>query len=189
MKIYTKKGDSGTTALYGGTRVSKNNERIDCYGDVDELNSWIGLIRDQDINKNLKTVLIDIQECLFVTGSILATPADKKTLKNGTQRNGMVDINENDVKLLEDEIDRMNDSLPPLTHFILPGGHPIVSYCHIARTVCRRAERKTVKLFENEPFNPSVLKYLNRLSDFLFVLARKLSDFLQAEEIKWIPTR
>ncbi|QLG46369.1 cob(I)yrinic acid a,c-diamide adenosyltransferase [Costertonia aggregata] len=187
MKIYTKTGDKGTTALFGGTRVSKGHMRIDSYGTVDELNSWLGLIRDQKIDANSKSILIKIQDKLFTVGAILATDPEKMILKNGKERLNIPKISEGDIVLLENEIDKMNDVLPPMTHFILPGGHTTVSYCHIARTVCRRAERLASLLYENEPFDERVLSYLNRLSDYLFVLARKLSKDVEADEIKWIP--
>ncbi|MBU2945158.1 cob(I)yrinic acid a,c-diamide adenosyltransferase [Zobellia uliginosa] len=187
MKIYTKTGDKGTTALIGGTRVKKHHVRIECYGTVDELNSWIGLVRDQDIDNRSKKILTKIQEKLFVVGAILATDPEKAILKNGKKRLNIAEIKTVDIELLEKEIDAMDKDLPQMTHFILPGGHTTVSYCHITRTVCRRAERMSTLLYENEPFNDNVLLFLNRLSDYLFVLARKLSENLQAEEIKWIP--
>ncbi|WP_289063134.1 cob(I)yrinic acid a,c-diamide adenosyltransferase [uncultured Zobellia sp.] len=187
MKIYTKTGDKGTTALIGGTRVKKHHVRIECYGTVDELNSWIGLIRDQKIDKRSKETLAEVQKNLFVVGAILATDPEKALLKNGKKRLNIPEIEPSDIELLEKEIDVMDEALPQMTHFILPGGHTTVSYCHIARTVCRRAERMSTLLYENEPFNENVLLFLNRLSDYLFVLARKLSENLQAEEIKWIP--
>ncbi|MDG5492269.1 cob(I)yrinic acid a,c-diamide adenosyltransferase [Psychroserpens sp. SPM9] len=189
MKIYTKTGDKGTTALFGGTRVPKHHIRIDSYGTVDELNSHLGLIRDQNINHHYKDVLIDIQDKLFTVGAILATDPEKATLKNGKDRLNIPKISEADITLLETEMDRMNESLPPMTHFVLPGGHQTVSFCHIARCVCRRAERLASALNDLEPFQPESLKYLNRLSDYLFVLARKLSYDLQAEEVKWIPKK
>ena len=189
MKVYTKTGDKGTTALFGGTRVPKDHIRIESYGTVDELNSHIGLIRDQEINTHYKEILIEIQDRLFTAGAILATPPDKETLKNGKPRLNIPKISENDIELLENEIDAMESDLPPMTHFVLPGGHTTVSYCHIARCVCRRAERLSVHLGHNEPIDELVLKYLNRLSDYLFVLARKLSADLNAEEVKWIPRK
>lgn len=140
MKIYTKTGDKGSTALIGGTRVKKHHIRIESYGTIDELNSWLGLIRDQDIDPVLKSVLAQIQQELFVIGAILATDPEKTLLKNGKKRLNIPDFDDTQVLLLENEIDAMNDGLPPMTHFILPGGHTTVSYCHIARTVCRRAE-------------------------------------------------
>ncbi|MDA0176108.1 MULTISPECIES: cob(I)yrinic acid a,c-diamide adenosyltransferase [Mesoflavibacter] len=189
MKIYTKTGDKGTTALFGGTRVPKHHIRIDSYGTVDELNSYIGLIRDQKIDSHYKDILINIQDKLFTVGAILATDPEKATLKNGKQRLNIPKINQYDIQLLEDEMDKMDAQLPPMTHFVLPGGHQTVSFCHIARTVCRRAERLASALYDLEPFQQDTLTYLNRLSDYLFVLARKLSQDLKAEEVKWIPKK
>jgi cob(I)alamin adenosyltransferase len=189
MKVYTKTGDKGTTALFGGTRVPKHHIRIESYGTVDELNSHIGLIRDQDINPDYKKILERVQDRLFTVGAILATPPEKELLKNGKERLNIPKISETDIELLENEIDAMELALPPMTHFVLPGGHTTVSYCHIARCVCRRAERLSVHLHELEPTDERVLKYLNRLSDYLFVLARKLSSDLKADEVKWIPEK
>ncbi len=189
MKVYTKTGDTGTTALFGGTRVSKHHIRIESYGTVDELNSHIGLIRDQEINFHYKEVLIEIQDRLFTVGAILATPPEKETLKSGEKRLKNLGILESDIEYLENEIDKMEESLPPMTHFVLPGGHTTVSYCHIARCVCRRAERLSVHLNDIEPTDELVIKYLNRLSDYLFVLARKLSFDLKADEVQWIPRK
>ena len=189
MKIYTKTGDKGTTALFGGTRVPKHHSRIESYGTIDELNSHIGLIRDQAIDPIHKKVLMEIQDRLFTVGAILATDPEKTTLKNGKDRLNIPKISESDIKLLEDNMDNMNAALPPMTNFVLPGGHQTVSFCHIARTVCRRAERLASHLNDMEPFQPETLMYINRLSDYLFVLARKLSHELQAEEIKWIPKK
>jgi len=189
MKVYTKTGDSGTTALFGGTRVPKHHIRIESYGTVDELNSHIGLIRDQEISNLYKNVLIEVQDRLFTVGAILATPPDKETLKNGQPRLQNLGIIASDIELLENEIDTMEEALPPMTHFVLPGGHTTVSYCHIARCVCRRAERLAVHLNDIEPTDEFVIMYLNRLSDYLFVLARKLSFDLKADEVKWIPRK
>ncbi len=189
MKVYTKTGDTGTTALFGGTRVPKDHARIESYGTVDELNSYVGLIRDQEINQHFKDILIEIQDRLFTVGAILATPPEKEVLKNGQKRLQNLGIIESDIELLEKEIDSMEDSLPQMTHFVLPGGHTTVSYCHIARCVCRRAERLAVHLSHNEPVADIAIKYLNRLSDYLFVLARKLSKELNADEEKWIPRK
>ncbi len=189
MKIYTKTGDKGTTALFGGTRVSKHHIRIDSYGTVDELNSWLGLIRDQEMDAAAQEVLTLIQEKLFTVGAVLATDPKKAVLKNGKERLNISKIATADIEFLEQKMDEMNEVLPPMTHFILPGGHTTVSYCHIARTVCRRAERLASLLHEKEPFEMNVLSYLNRLSDYLFVLARKLSKDLSANEIKWIPEK
>lgn len=189
MKIYTKTGDKGTTSLFGGTRVPKHHIRIESYGTIDELNSYIGLVRDQDIDDNFKKVLIEIQDRLFTIGSLLATPPEKELLKNGEKRLQNLAVLPTDIALLESEIDAMEEHLPQMTHFVLPGGHTTVSYCHIARCVCRRAERLVIQLHDLEPVEESVLMYLNRLSDYLFVLARKLSYNLKAEEVKWIPRK
>jgi len=189
MKVYTKTGDGGTTALFGGTRVPKDHIRIESYGTIDELNSYIGLIRDQEINSHYKTILIEIQDRLFTVGAILATPPEKEVMKNGELRLKKLGIIETDIELLEKEIDTMEEMLPPMTHFVLPGGHQTVSYCHITRCVCRRAERLAVHLSHNEPVPEITIKYLNRLSDYLFVLARKLSVDLRADEVKWIPRK
>ncbi|SDS02820.1 cob(I)yrinic acid a,c-diamide adenosyltransferase [Gramella sp. MAR_2010_147] len=189
MKIYTKTGDKGTTSLFGGTRVPKHHIRIESYGTVDELNSHIGLLRDQDTDKPTKEFLTQIQDRLFTIGSILATDPEKATLKNGKERLNIPKISSEDIEALEKEIDKMNEALPEMTHFILPGGHQSVSFCHIARCVCRRAERLSSALYDIEAFDEQVLIYLNRLSDYLFVLARKLSKQLQAEEIQWIPKK
>ena len=189
MKVYTKTGDKGTTALFGGTRVPKHHIRIESYGTVDELNSYIGLIRDQEIDVHYKNVLAEIQDRLFTVGAILATPPEKETLKNGQPRLQNLGLVVSDIEFLEKEIDTMEEALPQMTHFVLPGGHTTVSYCHIARCVCRRSERLAVHLNDLEPTNELVLTYLNRLSDYLFVLARKLSLDLKAEEVKWIPRK
>jgi cob(I)alamin adenosyltransferase len=180
MKIYTKKGDKGETGLLGGTRVKKSHIRIESYGTVDELNSWIGLIRDQSIDAHSKKILIQIQDRLFTIGSHLASDPEKSKAK-------IPDIKEEDVIFLEKEMDAMNANLPGMHSFVLPGGHTIVSYCHIARCVCRRAERCTVRLGVEEKINDILIKYLNRLSDYLFVLSRKFTQDLEAEEIPWKP--
>ncbi|WP_339727082.1 cob(I)yrinic acid a,c-diamide adenosyltransferase [Maribacter stanieri] len=189
MKIYTKTGDDGTTGLFGGTRVAKHHIRIDSYGTVDELNSWLGLIRDQKIDPIYQQQLITIQEHLFTVGAILATDPEKEVLKNGKERLKITKVGTTEIEFLETSIDQMDGQLPQMTHFILPGGHTTVSYCHIARTVCRRAERISTLLFQSEPFDKNVLSFINRLSDYLFVLARKLSYDLQAKEIKWVPKK
>ncbi|WP_248723514.1 cob(I)yrinic acid a,c-diamide adenosyltransferase [Seonamhaeicola sp. ML3] len=189
MKVYTKTGDKGTTALFGGTRVPKYHLRIDSYGTIDELNSHIGLIRDQNINQHHKNILIEVQHKLFVVGAILATDPEKAVLKNGKERLNINKIDSGDIELLEQEMDALNESLPQMTHFVLPGGHQTVSFCHIARCVCRRAERLSTALNDSDPLDANVLKYINRLSDYLFVLARKLTHELGAEEVKWIPEK
>jgi cob(I)alamin adenosyltransferase len=189
MKIYTKTGDKGSTGLLGGSRVAKHHIRIDSYGTIDELNSWLGLIRDQEMDDSYKQVILQIQSSLFTIGAILAS--EPKTALSGKRGRHiqLPDLKDADVRLLEDEIDKMNENLAPMTNFILPGGHSTVSYCHIARTVCRRAERLISELHQTTPLNGLVLEYSNRLSDYLFVLARKLSADLNANEIKWIPDR
>ncbi|NJB83331.1 cob(I)yrinic acid a,c-diamide adenosyltransferase [Wenyingzhuangia aestuarii] len=189
MKIYTKTGDKGETSLFGGKRVSKSHIRIDAYGTVDELNSYLGLIRDQDINQQHKDFIIKIQNELFVIGAFLATPQESETLKNGKSRLGFAAFGDQEIQELEKQIDLLDNTLPQMTHFVLPGGHISVSHCHVARTICRRAERISVLLNEHEPVNTAVISYLNRLSDYLFVLARMLSNQLQADEIKWIPNK
>lgn len=189
MKIYTKTGDKGTTALFGGTRVKKHHLRIESYGTVDELNSFVGMIKDQEISDDIKKTLLKIQHHLFTLGAMLATPPEKETLKNGKERLNIPKINQIDISFLENQIDAMDAELPQMTHFILPGGHQAVSFCHIARCVCRRAERLSVALNEEENLNTHILIYLNRLSDYLFTLARKLSKDLSIEEIKWIPEK
>jgi cob(I)alamin adenosyltransferase len=189
VKIYTKTGDKATTALFGGTRVPKHHIRIESYGSIDELNSWLGLIRDQEIDSHDGDILLQIQKNLFTVGAILATDPEKAILKSGKDRLNIPRIEPSDISVLELEIDQMNETLPTMTHFILPGGHPTVSYCHIARTVCRRAERMASLLNGEEPLEAELLSYINRLSDYLFVLARKLSYTLRAEEVKWIPEK
>ncbi len=179
-KIYTKTGDKGKTALIGGTRVPKFDVRIDAYGTVDELNAHIGLIRDLDIDAHSKSVLLEIQDRLFTLESSLAK--DGRPLAHPLPH-----LVPGDVELLEKEIDRMNGHLPELTAFVLPGGHPAVSCCHIARTVCRRAERLTILMNEQFPTDPLNIRYLNRLSDYLFVLARKFSQDFHAPESLWKP--
>lgn len=180
MKIYTKKGDSGTTALFGGTRVPKHHLRIEAYGTVDELNAYVGLLADQAIADRYKQLLRTIQDRLFTVGSTLAADPSKDNLVTP-------DINTADIAFLEAEMDDMDSHLPPLTNFILPGGHTIVSYSHLARCVCRRAERMTVALKEVSPVPDVVVQYLNRLSDYLFVLGRKLAQELAVEEVVWRP--
>lgn len=180
MKIYTKTGDKGQTSLIGGTRVPKHHLRIEAYGTVDELNSWIGLIRDQDISSDPKSCLKEIQDRLFTIGSSLASDPEKSRMK-------IPDLKEEDVSHLENEIDKMNGELPELKSFILPGGNSTVSYCHIARCVCRRAERLATHLARESFVAELVIIYLNRLSDYLFVLARFVGKRLNAPEIQWKP--
>jgi cob(I)alamin adenosyltransferase len=179
MKIYTKTGDDGTTGLFGGRRVSKADVRIDAYGTVDELNAYIGLLRDQEVNKGRRDPLLRIQNTLFVIGSILAT-------EPGNTKVAIPVLHDDDIAFLEQEIDSMDKELEPLRTFILPGGHTSVSFGHVARTVCRRAERIAIAL-NNEGGNVSmlVIQLLNRLSDYLFVLCRKMSAELGVEEVAW----
>ena len=181
MKIYTKTGDKGQTSLIGGRRVSKADLRIDAYGTVDELNSWIGLLRDQPVNESRKELLKEIQDRLFTVGASLATDPEKAVKK------AIPDIIQDDITLLEQAMDDMDASLPPLRAFVLPGGHASVSYCHLARTVCRRAERLVIHLSEQSPVDELVIQYMNRLSDYLFVLSRKMTQELGSEDVAWKP--
>ena len=178
MKIYTKTGDKGLTSLIGGTRVSKSSLRIECYGTVDELNSYIGLVRDQEVNAGRRPLLKEIQDRLFTIGSALAADPEKSKMK-------LPDLHAADVTLLEDEMDRLSLDLPELRAFILPGGHPAVSHAHVARCVCRRAERLVIHLAEDAFVAELVMVYLNRLSDFLFVLSRAMAHELGVEEVTW----
>ncbi|HSZ24251.1 MAG TPA: cob(I)yrinic acid a,c-diamide adenosyltransferase [Cytophagaceae bacterium] len=180
MKIYTKSGDQGETSLYGGTRISKSDIRIESYGSVDELNAYIGLLGDLEVNKNRKPFLKEIQDRLFTIGALLAADPEKLKLKKPS-------LIESDVELIEKEIDLLQEHLPEMKSFILPGGHQHVSFCHLARTVCRRAERQVVLLAENDVVELISIMYLNRLSDYLFVLSRKMAMELGAEETPWKP--
>ncbi len=189
MKVYTKTGDTGSTALYGGSRVPKHHLRIEAYGTIDELNSHIGLLRDQQIDSHTQKILLDIQHKLFTLGAMLATPPEKEVLKNGKERLNISKVDAAAIAVLETEIDKMDASLPAMTHFVLPGGHQTVSFCHIARCVCRRAERLIAALDDVSPLNTAILTYTNRLSDYLFVLARKLTQDLAAKETLWIPEK
>ena len=182
FKIYTKTGDLGKTSLIGGTKVAKSHLRIESYGTVDELNSYIGLVNDLVGDNHSKKLLREIQDRLFTIGSSLACDPDKEPLMK------IPDLHEEDITLLEREIDKMNDVLPEMKSFILPGGHPTVSYIHIARCICRRAERLCVHLQEEGMFvDPLVIKYMNRLSDYLFVLSRYAGHLLHITEIPWKP--
>ena len=181
FKIYTKTGDKGQTSLIGGTRVPKYHPRIEAYGTVDELKSYIGILRDQDISDELKALLIEIQDRLFTIESQLAHDPDTQLSRP------LPEIVETDILRLESAIDQMNEELEPLSNFILPGGHQAVSHCHVARCICRRAERITIRLSELHPVTPLNIKYLNRLSDYLFVLARKVAQDLDAPETLWKP--
>lgn len=179
--VYTKTGDKGTTSLIGGTRVSKGDLRLDAYGTVDELSSHIGMVWSYDIDQHSKEVLQSTQNQLFVIGAYLATDSAASDLRNRLSRDNAL------IEQLENEMDVLENALPPLTNFVLPGGHPAVSACHIARTVCRRAERRVVEMSQQLEVDEWVITYLNRLSDYLFVLSRHLSNFYNIEEIPWKP--
>jgi cob(I)alamin adenosyltransferase len=178
MKIYTLTGDDGTTSLSGGRRVKKHSIRVEAYGSVDELIAWIGLLRDHKENHQRRELLIYIQNQLMICAAALAYDRENS---NSRKYLPAADC----ISIIEEEIDKMEESLPPLTNFILSGGNTLVSYCHIARCVCRRAERAVLRLFETEKSPEIVNKFLNRLSDFLFVLSRKIASELDIEEIKW----
>lgn len=180
MKIYTKTGDQGITSLLGGMRVPKSDLRINAYGTIDELNSYLGLLRDQEVNAKRSGILKEIQDRLFTIGSDLATVPGKDKVKKP-------DLHPEDVENLEREMDQMDAQLPMLTAFILPGGHQSVSFCHVARTVCRRSERIVVELASFEQVSDLVIQYLNRLSDYLFVLGRLMALELEIEEVTWKP--
>ncbi len=181
FKIYTKTGDKGETSLFGGRRLPKSHLRIEAYGTIDELNSCMGLLRDACEDGEVKRWIEEIQNLLFNVGAALATEPGRPSAVPG--------VDDAHVEVLEQRMDLMDAQLPPLKNFILPGGHPTVSFCHIARCVCRRAERLVVALAMEEPVEERILCYLNRLSDFLFVLARKLSSDLGAEEVIWVPVK
>lgn len=180
MKIYTKKGDQGQTGLIGGTRVAKHHIRIEAYGTVDELNSYIGLLRDKSDSKEQVEEFIFIQDRLFTLGSLLAADPEKSKME-------LPPLRQEDVNALEISIDKMDEQLEPMKFFVLPGGHEIISFCHIARCVCRRAERAVCRLEETAPVDPLILAFLNRLSDYLFVYGRFLTKNLNAVEIPWKP--
>ena len=180
MKIYTKTGDKGQTSLVGGTRVSKTELRIEAYGTVDELNSYVGLVRDQEVNVGRKELLKEIQDRLFTIGSILASEPEQTKKR-------IPDLHESDIELLEKAMDDMDTSLEPMRFFILPGGHQSISFAHVARTVCRRAERVVIRLSLETEVNDLVIRYLNRLSDYLFVLCRMMAKELNIEENAWKP--
>lgn len=181
MKIYTKKGDSGTTQLIGGRRVPKSSLKIEAYGTVDELNSYLGFLRDHDLAKAQTEQIIQIQNDLFVIGALLAKDPDAKM--------ALPELNEKAITDLENWIDEMDETLEPMRNFVLPGGHPAVSICHISRCVCRRAERITVDLSASETVDEKILGYLNRLSDYLFTLGRKIALDKNVAEIPWIPSK
>ena len=177
-KIYTKGGDLGETSLLNGTRVSKSHDRVEAYGTLDELNAFIGFLRDHLDQESYRRVLLRIQENIFTAEALIASDPEKSV-------EGLPELSEEEIAKLEREIDQMTSELPPLDSFILPGGNPHVSLCHVARTICRRAERSVIRLQRVSPASPVIIRYLNRLSDYLFVLARKLGNELQAEEITW----
>lgn len=180
FKIYTKTGDDGTTGLVGGNRVSKSNLRLDAYGTVDELNAYIGLLHSMINDLKIQELLLQVQNKLFVIGSKLAS--DEK----GMAITSSLDCSGKDIQVLEKAIDEYDAELPALTQFILPGGSVLVSYCHVARTVCRRAERRVVQLAETTPVEELIVQYLNRLSDYLFVLSRKVAKDQGVKENPWI---
>ena len=186
MKIYTKTGDKGTTALYGGNRVSKASARVESYGNIDELNSFIGLAKSEITDEKVLNQLKKIQFDLFTLGSESATPTDKLTLANGKSRLTLM-ISETEIEELENWIDEYETQLEPLQYFILPGGGKSATALHVCRTVCRRAERSLVFLNESEEVRPELIKYLNRLSDYLFVLARYVSKLNKEKEEYWNP--
>ncbi len=180
QKIYTKTGDKGQTSLLGGTRLPKDHIRIEAYGNVDELNSFIGLLRDQDVTEVHRKVLLEIQDRLLTIGAQLAADPLKNKMK-------LPQLCQQDISLLESEIDKMDAQLPIMKNFVLPGGHSTVSFCHLARCVCRRAERGVIHLSHKENVSEIIYQYLNRLSDYLFMLSRHLTFTLKAEEIAWTP--
>ncbi|MEI7828255.1 MAG: cob(I)yrinic acid a,c-diamide adenosyltransferase [Prolixibacteraceae bacterium] len=181
MRVYTKTGDDGTSGLIGGTRVEKFDLRLEAYGTVDELNSWIGLICSQKIEQTARKLLLSVQNNLFVIGARLATDLSKTDLSE------RLPLKPEDITQLENEMDRILDLLPPMEHFVLPGGSNTVSYCHLARTVCRRAERRVCQLAKEVPIPNDLIKYLNRLSDYLFVLSRKVAVDENIDEVQWLP--
>ena len=180
MRIYTKTGDDGTSGLIGGTRVQKYDLRLESYGTIDELNSWIGLIRAQEIDPQSKELLLSVQNNLFVIGARLATDLSKADLSE------KLPFSSDEIFRLEKEMDRILDQLPPMDHFVLPGGSNTISYCHLARTVCRRAERRVCQLSKEVSISTDVMKYLNRLSDYLFVISRKIAEDEGIDEVHWI---
>ena len=179
-KIYTKTGDKGHTSLIGGTRLPKDHIKIEAYGSVDELNAWIGVLADAPENLERNAFLKEIQDRLFTIGAELASEPEQNKKK-------LPELFDADVELLETEMDKYNEEIPALRAFVLPGGHPLVSFSHVARTVCRRAERQVIGLSHNEEVNALIIKYLNRLSDYLFVLSRKITQEQNAPESAWKP--
>jgi cob(I)alamin adenosyltransferase len=181
MRVYTKTGDDGTSGLIGGTRVEKFDLRLEAYGTVDELNSWIGLICSQKIDQKSRELLLSVQNNLFVIGARLATDLSKADLSE------RLPLKPEDITQLEKEMDRILDLLPPMEHFVLPGGSNTISFCHLARTVCRRAERRVCQLAKEVSIPMDLIKYLNRLSDYLFVLSRKVAVDENIDEVQWLP--
>jgi len=180
MKIYTRTGDDGTTSLAGGHRVSKHHERIDAYGTIDELISWIGLLKGLPVNSERSPILYSIQDKLMHSAAILSTGP-------GADISRIVPPDREDIIILEEEIDRMEEQLPVLSSFVIPGGNNAISYTHISRCVCRRAERLVISLPDKKENDAAVARYLNRLSDYLFMLARLTADESGIEQSKWIP--
>ena len=178
MKVYTKKGDKGKTQLLGGSMVDKDHAKLECYGTIDELNSFIGNVYDQELNSFHKEILLKIQNQLFNLGSIISFDGEKNKIK-------LPNIKIENIKMLEKAIDKMEENLPKLKSFILPSGHPTASKCHIARTVCRRAERNLVTLSKTTKIDMLHLQYLNRLSDYLFILSRAILKDNGDTEIEW----
>lgn len=181
-KIYTRKGDTGETSLLGGTRVKKSHERVEAYGTIDELNSFLGLIRSGSLKEHYRSLIIRIQEMLFIAEAWIASDPE-------LPQQHLPVFNENEIKILEQEIDNMNQELPDLTHFILPGGSEVSAWCHVARTVCRRAERAVIRLSNERTEDKIIIQYLNRLSDYLFVLARVTSKDAGMNETLWLPSK
>ena len=179
MKVYTKTGDRGKTSLIGGTRVAKNDVRLEAYGTIDELNSYIGLLRSYILEKEIIDIIIDVQNQLFNIGSYLAVDTSVSDMRSDIRFEEVI------IESLEKEMDKMELSLPSLTGFILPGGHKATSFCHIARAVCRRAERRVIDISDVYEIDNWIVRYLNRLSDFLFVLSRYLSNYYNIDEIQW----
>ena len=182
LKIYTKTGDNGSTSLLGGTRLPKDHIKIEAFGSVDELNAWIGILTDVSGNESRKSFLKEIQDRLFTIGSTLASEEEYNKSK-------LPELYESDIEVLEKAIDAYNEEIPPLRSFVLPGGHLLVSQTHVARTVCRRAERQVIRLSHEEDIEPIIIKYLNRLSDYLFVLSRKITHEQKTEEVAWRPRK
>jgi cob(I)alamin adenosyltransferase len=183
MKIYTKSGDQGETSLFGGERVKKHHLSIQAYGTIDELNSWCGLVKDHLFSSNQKQQLLSIQDTLFVIGSHLASNGDEKLISK------LPLVSESAISFLENSIDEMDEDLPQMKNFILPGGHFLSSYCHLSRCVCRRAERLIIELNESLSVNPIIVKYLNRLSDYFFTLSRHVLLQNDIKEQPWIPSK